>query len=194
VPEYPLCSAWALDASFAPARFDGVGGRAGGRGPTARADHSALLTFVSLALQRVPGLLQRLYRLGSPEEVVSGPLRVAAVLGAGSAAPPVPPSPEQRYAQTTALYRHLAAAVQADGSRFLAVIGSQEIERFDREALARAGIDVHALEIRSRVLRPADVRFRNDAHFNARGHELIAEHLAPVLARALAAPPPPRRS
>lgn len=187
VPRYPLCSAWALDVSFEPARFDGLGQHAWCRIQTGLADHSALLTFISLSLQRAPRLLRWIYGLGSPREVVSRDVRSAGALGSGVTPRPEQLSREQRYAHTWALYRELAHAVRQDGASFLAVIGSNELQRFDREALAASGIAIHPLRIESRFYRLDDLRFVNDGHFNAQGHRLLAEHLTPVFAAAVSA-------
>jgi lysophospholipase L1-like esterase len=184
IPRYPLCSAWALDASFDPARFDGLGARGWCRIQTGLADHSALLTFVSSTLQRMPGLLKWIYGLGSTPELASRPLHRAGLIAAGGG--PQPLSPEQGHALTWRLYEELAREVRADGARFLAVIGSQLIQRFDADAVAASDVPLHRLQIASRIHRPEDLRFRNDAHFNALGHRLLAEHLTPVFEEALA--------
>ena len=185
VPRFPLCSAWALDADFAPARFDGLGQRAWCQLQTRLADHSALLTFATLTLQRMPGLLERLYGLGSPDEVAWRRALRAQLLPGLVTSGPARLSREQRYAHTWAIYRQLDAAVREDGARFLAVIGSNELQRFEPAALASSAIDVHRLQIQSRILRPEDLRFANDAHFNATGHRLLAGNLAPAFAERL---------
>lgn len=192
VPRFPLCSAWALDTSFEPARFDSVTQRALCHVQTGLADHSALLTFVTLTLQRIPGLVERLYDIGSPREVAARPLRRAALLPGLVASGPSRLSREKRYAQTWNIYRQLDAAVREDGARFLAVIGVNEYQRFDTAVLASSGIDIHPLRIQSRILRPEDLHFVNDAHFNATGHRQLAAHLAPVFSAALQRSPPIR--
>ena len=185
VPRYPLCSSYALDESFEPVRLDGIGRRFACWLQTRLADHSALFTFLTLRIQRSPGLLRRLYDLGKPPQTVARRVLDAAVLPGVGAPRPKPISVAGSYALTTALYRKLAAAVREDGADFLAVIGSKHYDKFDHAALAIDAIAVHRLEIRSRLLGPRDTHFKNDGHFNALGHRLLAEHLTPVFTDAI---------
>jgi lysophospholipase L1-like esterase len=198
VPRFPLCSSWVLDASFAPLRLDGPRERAGCWLQTRLSDHSALFTFLALRIGRNPGLLKKLYDFGAPEQAAAGAVAGAgfpAAAGAGfvpaaGGGPRVEPlPPDDRYALTTALYRELAAAARREGADFLGIVRDIELERFDRAALARDGVPVHAfrVDLRRTLFRSTDFHFKNDSHLNARGHQYIADHLTPVLAEAISA-------
>ena len=68
IPDYPICSEWALDEEYHPVRVDSARERVMCLVQTQLADHSALFTLVSTQLTQNPALLQFLYKLGSPSE------------------------------------------------------------------------------------------------------------------------------
>ncbi len=183
VRRYPICSHWGLDESFAPARFDGVGSRATCWLQVGLSDRSALFTFLSHRIRRSPALLRRLHDLAGARRPLAGGLFPASVLAGATAARATPVSAEGRSALTQAIYRDLARAVHEDGAGFLAVIANYRT--IDVAALEQKGIAVHRFVLRSRLLEETEIRFENDAHFNALGHRLFAENLTPALVDAI---------
>jgi lysophospholipase L1-like esterase len=190
VPAYALCSSWVLGADYQPTRVDGPIARVGCFLQTRLADRSALFTVVATSLARLPGLVRL---LGAGDAADHGSLARAALLpwpagerrraGWGSGA-------ELRAAReaelTSALLRALAQDVRASGARFLLMITPRNWERLDVRALAADGIEPHTVLLPP-GLEPGQIRFRNDGHFNALGHRVYAEALAPLAERELRA-------
>jgi hypothetical protein len=81
---------------------------------------------------------------------------------------------------TTALIRHLARSVREDGSDFFIMIRPANLVRMDGESLLADGIDFRQVGLPGHV-DPAWIVFKNDAHFNERGHEIVADGLRPVI-------------
>jgi lysophospholipase L1-like esterase len=186
VPRYPLCSSWLLDAAYAPARVDGALSRAACGLQTRLADRSALFTAVATALARLPGALQLLQ--GAGEEAVlsragAAPWPAAGLRTAGAAAAGV--AHADAAALTTALIQALAREVRVTGARFVLMITARHWERLDVRALAADQIEPHAVSLGG--LDPAEVRFRNDGHFNALGHQVYAAGLARLVEAELRA-------
>jgi len=188
VPRYELCSSWVLDGRYEPARVDGPVSRGVCALQTQLADRSALFTAVATALARVPGLLQLLK--GSTDAGGGGAVRQASLLPwpVRAAQPAGVPGSESdlegraaREAElTTALLQALARDVRGNGSRFLLMMTSRHWERLDVRALAADRIEPHSVTLSS-ALQQSQLRFRNDAHFNALGHRVYAEGLAPLV-------------
>jgi lysophospholipase L1-like esterase len=187
VPRYPLCSAWMLDAAYQPARVDGALARATCALQTRLADRSALFTAVATALSRLPGVLQLLQGAGEEPALAraallpwpsAGARRAGAGGGDGARA--------DSAALTTALIQALAREVRVSGARFLLMITAPHWQRLDVRALAADEIEPHAVPLPA-GLSLAQIRFRNDGHFNALGHQVYAEGLAPLVEAELRA-------
>jgi len=184
VPRYELCSVWVLGASYEPERVDGPLSRAGCFVETRFADHSALFTFVAMALGRIPGVVQLLNGAAGGEGGAEASLlpwppagrRHAGVPGADAAAPRA----DHAAVLTTALLQALAREVRASGARFLFLVTPRHWDRLDGRALAADQIEPHSVALPP-ALQPSQLRFRNDSHFNALGHRVYAAGLAPLL-------------
>jgi lysophospholipase L1-like esterase len=186
VPRYPLCSAWVLDAAYEPVRVDGAVSRAACALQTGLADRSALFTAVATALARLPGVLQLLQGAGEDPAVagaslVPWPGGFARRAGTGGGV-----ARADGAALTTALIQTLAREVRVSGARFLLMITAPHWERLDGRALAADQIEPHAVALPV-GLTPAQIRFRNDGHFNAFGHQVYADGLAPLVEAELRA-------
>lgn len=189
VPAYPFCSAWVLDAAYAPARIDGAFSRAACWAQAQLADRSALFTLFATTLARMPALVRALQGAGEPNagEAVGRseppgrePPNVAGF--PGFASPATAPAGEL----TTALLQELAREVRAGGARFALVMAPHHWERVDLRALRADRIEPHTVALPPGV-EARQIRFRNDGHLNALGHRVFAEGLAPQLERELRA-------
>jgi lysophospholipase L1-like esterase len=185
VPRFPLCSAWMLGAEFEPVRIDGSINRAACHLQTRAADRSALFTFVAQALARMPGLVTALKDLVFPsaqKRLGSGAAprpRVAGFPGvAGGSGPPSRAQIEGPL--STALVRRLAHSARQDGSDFFTMLRPANLVRMDAESLLADGIDFRQVGVPLHV-DPAWITFKNDSHFNERGHEIVARALRPVV-------------
>lgn len=196
VPDYPLCAQVGLDLRFEVVRQDGTASRLLCRFETGLADRSALFTFVTYRLRQNPALLHRLRSFGA-ERVdpvsarsagfealrrVAAPLSVA-VAQAASPLPEVTP----RYALTSRLLIELASEVRRSGAQLLILIRESELDRMDEHAIHAEGALARTLVIPETLSGGRRLQFVNDAHFNALGHRLSAELIAPVLLELLAA-------
>ncbi|MDQ3761970.1 MAG: SGNH/GDSL hydrolase family protein [Actinomycetota bacterium] len=205
VPEYPLCSAYRLDARFRMTRIDGARTRAFCWAQVRLADHSAFLTFVASRIEHNRRLVQVLYGLGTPAEQpkpfersqpaspIPSLADAAPPTTQGSAVPPpplttpAPPAPvalDYAHQLTTTLIRKLAGEVRHDGAQFVLLADDADLERLDEAAIAADGIEV----IRANEAQdpdPAASRFRNDGHLNELGHRRLAGLLAPRLAEVI---------
>jgi hypothetical protein len=169
VPRYPLCSEYRLDDAFEVVRLDGLRARIVCGLQLKLADHSALFTYVALALNRRPQLVDVLYRLGAP-------------MRQGGAAP----TSRERQADlktrlTGALVEAFVRDAHANGSRMMIVlqqegIGVPEAPR-DAEGVALVTLPESARE--------PEVRFQRDGHWNVMGHRRVADFLAPLLEEEL---------
>jgi hypothetical protein len=193
VPRYPLCSAWILGEAYAPARLDGPLSRASCFLQTHAADHSALFTFVTLAIARMPGVLKLLERVTepAPEGPVAlaslapwpaPPARAADLLPVGAKAAPTTVRESEI---TTALIQALAREVRSSGARFILMMTAKHWAKVDGGALAADQITPRQVALRPE-LDPFEFRFRHDAHLNARGHLAYAEGLTQIVAAELA--------
>lgn len=179
VPRFALCSAWMLNDAYAPQRFDGIGNRLACKLQTEAADHSALFTFVAQALGRMPGLLEMLRGLGYPnsQKARKGDQPRFLVAGAAGGSPARTADASRL---TSALLARLAREVRRDNADFVALIRPPHLAALDFDSLLARQIDFR------QVLLPADVdprmlHFKNDSHYNARGHHVMAQGLTPIV-------------
>ncbi|MGH7289084.1 MAG: hypothetical protein ACREI8_13810, partial [Myxococcota bacterium] len=193
VPRYELCSAWVLDGAYRPVRIDGMLSRGACFLQTRLADHSALFTLVVTSLGRLPGLVRLLQNLAFPgggaaeASLAPWPLRFAQAGGApdGDAlSDPLRARIENEL--TTALLQALAREVRRSGATFALLMTPRNWERLDTRALRAELIEASSVEI-STGIEPSLLRFRNDSHWNARGHQLYAEGLMPFVEEELRA-------
>jgi len=173
VPTYPLCSRVRLTSSYRPIRDDTAVERTLCWLETTLADHSALFTFATLTMTRTPALLRSLHAFG----MTSG--HAARIF-----APGVAYADDREVAAdrlTAALIEALADDVEASGAHFVLWIRDRSLERLVEAGLRLDRIDRIrvALDPRRRGVFP--IHFKNDSHWNAFGHKLIAETLAPLL-------------
>lgn len=185
-PSYPLCSAVVLDADYAPVRVDNAFNRVVCYLQTRAADRSALFTFVSQALGRLPGLVVFLKNLGYPGEQRAqrgGPpvVRAAGVFPAVTSARASGAARAPEWELTTALLSNLARAVREDGSDLFVLIRPVNLAKTDAARLLAEGIDFRQVAVPS-YLEFRMLRFVNDAHYNERGHLVVADGLAPIAA------------
>jgi hypothetical protein len=165
VPRYPLCSEYRLDDRFELVRLDGLRTRIVCELQIKLADHSALFTYVALALNRRPQLVDLLYRLGAPR-----PQR-------GAAATPREPQADASIRLTGALVEAFVRDARANGSRVMIVLQREGIEV--REA-HRGAEDFALVTLPETAVEP-EVQFQRDSHWNALGHRRVADFLAPLL-------------
>ena len=191
VPRYPLCSAWALGPGYEPLRTDGPLSRAGCFLQTRLADRSALFTFVATALGRLPGVVALLNGAaggegGAEASLLPWPASGRTTAGAPGAASGPEARAEREAQLTSALLQALARDVRGSGARFLLLVTPRHWERLDVRALAADRIEPHYVLLPG-TLQPSQIRFRNDSHFNALGHRVYAEGLAPIVEAELRA-------
>ncbi len=166
VPRFPLCSSWMLSGDYEPTRTDGLRNRLVCGVQLDFADHSALFSFLAMRIRRNPQLLSRLYRMGAPRDAVQSSV------------------PEAPFLVTSALLRALNEEVRRRGAR-LAVLVTEpaQADALGLPALEHAGAVVQV--IGHGIVEggdPQEIRFRNDSHYNERGHRILAEFLEPMLA------------
>lgn len=187
VPVYPLCSGWRLGAALEPERVDGALNRALCFAQTRAADHSALFSFVSRALGRMPFLVVRLKELVYPDARgewegagrLPGPRpRLAGLPGAG-----LPDRSDLERTVTRAILLELGRTVRGDGAGFSVFISRRRLAWLGYEQL-RGEMDFLFARLPDQI-DPSRIRFRNDAHLNDWGHELVAKGLVRGLARVL---------
>jgi len=193
VPRYELCSAWVLDGAYRPVRIDGTLSRGACFLQTRLADHSALFTLVATSLARLPGLVRLLQKLALPGEgaaeasLAPWPLRFAQAGGAPGGDPLGDPARARVESElTTALLQALAREVRESGAAFALLMTPRHWERLDTRALRADGIEASYVTISTGVERSL-LRFRNDSHWNARGHRLFAQGLTPFVEEELRA-------
>jgi lysophospholipase L1-like esterase len=194
VPRYELCSSWVLDGRYEPARVDGPIPRAVCALQTQLADRSALFTVVATSLARVPGLLLLLKGATDAEgeggvaraSLLPWPVRAAQPAGVPGSESGTEAGALREAELTTALLQALARDVRLNGARFLLMITPRHWERLDARALAADQIEPHAVYL-SGALQYGQIKFRNDGHFNALGHQVYAEGLAPLVESELRA-------
>ncbi len=194
VPRYELCSAWVLDAAYRPVRIDGMLSRGACFLQTRLADRSALFTLAATSLARLPGLVGLLQNLAFPSEgAAQASLAPWAFrfVQAGGAPGDDPLGDLARRARveselTTALLQALAREVRESGAAFALLITPRQWERLDTRALRADGIEASSVAIGTGIERSL-LRFRNDSHWNARGHRLFAQGLTPFVEEQLRA-------
>ncbi len=173
VPHFPMCSEVLLSGDYQPQRVDTRFGRWTCDAQMALFDHSALFSYITLAIPWNSSFLRSIYNFANPHE---DQLSRATRTGHGT-------NFEGRL--TTAIVLAFAAEVRRRGADFLMIGYPTGFAQLDRAALARAGIPIVDLS-------PLDVRrdeliWHHDAHFNPEGHRQVAEHLAPEIEKRLRA-------
>jgi lysophospholipase L1-like esterase len=183
IPEYPLCSEYALDASLAPRRIDTAFESAMCNVQTRMADRSALFTFFSERIRRNPAALLFLYRLGTPDAAAEIP---PSTIGEGGpvAASQAPQPLAARYQVTRAILHALAREVRVNGAELLLPVVPDYWRPLDASDLAGDG--VFLLDVVLDLARP-ELHFQMDSHLNARGHAAFARLLAPAVAERIRA-------
>jgi lysophospholipase L1-like esterase len=203
VPAYPFCSLVRLDESFAVRRLEGARARGLCWVQSRLADHSALLSFVSVRLQRNPRLLFLLNRAATaegqaayvpPASDASAPQPPPQAPASPPPAPPPPPAApappppsaplDHAHQLTSDLVRRLASEVHADGARFVLLANAVDLAALDRAAFERDGIEIVVADDALGADQTA-FRFPNDGHLNVEGHQRLADMLAPRLAEVL---------
>ena len=174
VPRYPMCSEVLLVSGAGAQRVDTAMGRTLCNLQMMLFDHSALFSYLTLALPWDYGFLKRLYYVGNPHAehlTHSGQADLAA---------------DFQDRLTNALVLALADEVRRRGARFL-LVGYPTLLPLDEGELARAQIPIVDL---SGLGDGLDVRWRHDGHFNPEGHRRVAELLAPQIEAQLREPAP----
>jgi len=193
VPPYELCSAWVLDAAYQPTRVDGPLSRGVCFLQTQLTDHSALFTLAAISLARLPGLLRFLQGLWQPggEEpatyasLAPWPIAVSRADAGPGAAPPATDARARLESElTTALLQALAHEVRASGAAFVLMMTPPHWQRLDTRALLADGIDARYVTMSADIDR-SQLHFRNDSHWNERGHRVYADGLAPIVEEPL---------
>lgn len=166
-PDYPLCSQYRMTGAFDVERQDGRAQRRFCEVQLALFDHSALFSFAAMRIRRNPELVKSLYHVASPP---------AAAQAAPTPAEPVSDYPAQL---TAAIIAELAETVRADGAEFVLAGRAEGIARLG-DWLADTGVRAEVAWALADESSPP-VTFRNDGHFNPRGHLEMAHQLAPIV-------------
>ncbi len=168
IPKYPLCSQSLVTPDFEIARTDTWRQRLFCRLQMGLLDHSALFTMVTFGLRRHPALVRTLHFWGSPAQAY----RVTKN------------SRDWSTQVTETILRELGSQVQRVTGRPLLIIGDdRNLIGFDPQRIAEVCEVFNYQAVHDE--NPQDVLFKNDSHFTALGHELIAQLVTPVLAERL---------
>jgi lysophospholipase L1-like esterase len=160
VPHYPSCSEVSLSQGYEPERVDTASGRALCAAQMLMFDHSALFSYLTLAIPWNYIFLRNLYYIGNPhDEHLNSSARTDAVDFAGRL--------------TTAIILQYADDVRRRGIEFV-LAAHVGIAGLDRDAIDRADLPVLDL---SEAASAADLRWHHDGHFNPKGHQQVAELL-----------------
>ncbi len=179
IPDFPLCSEWLLDASFRPRRVDTSFESAMCSLQTQLADRSALFTFFSLRISQNQSILKFLYRLGSPGEGAETLLPGDLGRGEGQDRNVAP-----RRELNTAILHALAREVRKNGADLILPMPSPYGPELDPRAFVSDGVTT--FKITDDLSRP-ELHFEHDSHMNARGHEVVARQLGPIIAERIRA-------
>ncbi len=175
VPTYPLCSVVAMTESFEIETIDTLTARTMCSLEMNLSDRSAFFTFVTQMLERSPGLITWLHRLGSGT-------RRAAKLSLGAFLPGTaraqPNRDDASRMLTIALLRAMLREVRADGAEFVLWISDDGRERLGSRDLEASGIDMMRVTISQPRKWAHSITFENDNHWNAFGHRQIGDVLA----------------
>jgi len=169
VPDYPSCSEVSLTYAYQARRVDGPAGRMLCAAQMVLFDHSALFSYLTLAVPWDYSLLKHLYYLGNPHEERLTSTRKEDVDFTGRL--------------TTAIIVAFADDVRRRGIDFL-LAAHTGTGGLDTEALERAQIPVADI---SDFANRTDLRWHHDGHFNPLGHQQAANSLAPVIESRLRA-------
>jgi hypothetical protein len=179
IPHYPLCAEWLLDANFRPRRVDTALESAFCRVQTQLADRSALFTFFSLRVQQNPGMLMRLYSLGSPS---GGAERALSAEDADRDLAGKDIAPQREL--TAAILRALAREVRARGAGLVHIVIPSFWPDFEPESFVADGVSLAF--VRDDLDRD-DLHYVHDSHLNERGHALVAERIEPEISARIRA-------
>jgi hypothetical protein len=160
VPRYEPCSEFLLLPTSEVARMDTVAGRALCRAQMALLDHSALFSFLTLAIPWDQSLLKRLYYLGNPH--------------ADQLARDRKSDPAVRYSVelTSAILLELAAESRNRGADFMLIGDPKPLAALDLALLNENGVEVVSLA--DIVADRREISWKNDGHFNPEGHRRVA--------------------
>ena len=174
--EFPICSASRLDRDFDVIRIDGLKTRIVCRLQLTLFDHSALFTFITVQILNNPAALDVLYKLGAPEQgnLVDEPTKEQAE-----------EESKGRYDHrlTAAILREFAIDARESGARF--VISGQGMQYLDLSPLEALDVPILDRNLFLAGIPRKEIVFKNDSHFNTRGHRIRAEALAPILEQEL---------
>lgn len=175
VPHYPSCSEVMLSSGLEPQRIDTALGRSLCNVQMILFDHSALFTYLTLAIRNLDGsLLTRLYSVGNAHAP-----RLDRVVHATDGN-----NPESRL--TTAIILDFAREAQRRGSGFAMIGFPGQLAQLDLAAIERAAIPI--LDV-GQVERQ-ELTWRHDSHLNPQGHREMADLLAPWIEAQLRARAP----
>jgi len=168
VPHYPPCSEYRISRAGEVERADGAFRRLMCAAQMALFDRSALFSFVTILVPWDHQVLLSLYRLGAPprQSIKARPEQGAE----GS----------YRVDLTLALTERLAREVEADGAQLLVTGERQRFAVLGAERLAERGVRVFELGSLDSEGQVA-TRWKHDRHYNAGGHRIVAETLAPPI-------------
>lgn len=171
IPDYPECSQYNTDPTGQIERRDSLVARSICAVQMRFFDHSALLTFLTLRVPWRGGALHRLYYAGMP----SATTRLQ------------DERRETARTLTTELVLSIARLVREQDRGFVLLSYDRGYGAVDGERLAAEDLQpIDLTEIGGE--RHREHQFKNDSHFNVRGHRAIADLLAPRIVEALPAP------
>jgi hypothetical protein len=175
VPQYPLCSAVAMNTRFEVEKIDTPTARAACAIELNLSDHSAFFTYVTQVLRRSPEIIQWLHDFGSHTKKMAKTTLGVLLPGTAHA---VSPHDEASRRLTSALILAMERGVRADGADFLLWMSNGGQRALGPYGLEGSGVDRIHVEVVVPKYRAFPTRFKNDSHWNALGNRLRAEDLA----------------
>ena len=163
VPHYPSCSEVLLSPEYEARRVDQPLGRLLCDAQMVLFDHSALFSYLTLAVPWDYSFLKRLFYVGNPH---AEHLKVNPVDGF-----------EGRL--TTAIVLAFAREVQRRGATFMLTGYPSHLAQLDRSAIAEAGIPV--IDFTEIEVHLGELSWHHDGHFNPEGHRVAARVLVDAL-------------
>jgi lysophospholipase L1-like esterase len=167
VPQYDLCSAYSINHQYVIERTDTAANRLLCYLNFMLVDRSVLLSFVLTTINK--SALGSKERLAWLERFTKPSQRK--LLGNAR-------THDFRGRQTALIIRAMSEAVEADQTGFLAISKSSMLEQIDESLLV--DVDIFELDIRNE-----GATWRNDAHYNEYGHELVANEIWQLIASKL---------
>jgi lysophospholipase L1-like esterase len=168
VPRYPVCEEVTLGDDYRVARVNSLGFRLACRAQMALFDHSALFSFLTVSVPWNASLLSKLYYMGNAHKQILADPKVA-----------------RGATHTQAISLALAREIRASGATPIWTGGPDDVgQQLVLAELEREGVRVRDLgDVWYED--PREFRHVHDAHFNAAGHQRVAEILAPAIESAL---------